>query len=92
MKAAGTTLTPGARSSALVQSGPFRVSRNPMYLGALLAVVGECLLVGSVVSLFVFLLYFVALDRFVATREEPALQRQFGSLYQEYRRRVRRWL
>jgi protein-S-isoprenylcysteine O-methyltransferase Ste14 len=92
MKAAGTTLKPGETSAALVTSGPFRFSRNPMYLGALAAVVGESVLTGALVAFIFPVVYFVATDRFVASHEEVALAEQFGDSYREYRRHVRRWL
>ena len=92
MKAAATTLRPGEQSSFLLTSGPFRISRNPMYLGALLAVLGESVLMGSLASLLIPVGYFVGVDQFVARYEEIPMAAQFGDAYHEYARRVRRWL
>jgi protein-S-isoprenylcysteine O-methyltransferase Ste14 len=92
MKASGTTLSPTEASRCLVTSGPFRVSRNPMYLGTLLAVIGECAVVGSLIGFVFPVIYFVGIDRFVESREEAAMSRQFDDAYSQYKRRVRRWL
>jgi protein-S-isoprenylcysteine O-methyltransferase Ste14 len=91
-KARGTTLRYEIASATLVTSGPFRVSRNPMYLGAVAAFAGLCVLLGSAAGFVCPLLYLVAIDRLMVRREEQSLERQFGAQYTEYRRRVRRWL
>ncbi len=92
MRAAGTTLRLDEAPASVVTSGPFRASRNPLYLGALVAVLGECMLVGSLASFLFPVAYFVGLDRIVVPREEAALAHRFGDTYREYCSRVRRWL
>ncbi|HCU52736.1 MAG TPA: isoprenylcysteine carboxylmethyltransferase family protein [Gammaproteobacteria bacterium] len=86
-----TTLKPFGESSALVQEGLYRYSRNPMYLGMLLVLTGAALWLGH-------LLPFAALPTFVVVvshqnirHEEQALEAQFGDTYRAYRQRVRRW-
>jgi protein-S-isoprenylcysteine O-methyltransferase Ste14 len=75
----------------LVVRGPYRFLRNPMYLGAGLALVGAALYVGSL-ALFAYTLVFVAVsDQFVRRYEEPTLRRLFGPDYEAYCRAVRRW-
>jgi protein-S-isoprenylcysteine O-methyltransferase Ste14 len=85
-------LKPGEASASLVTSGPFSWSRNPMYLGALVAVVAECVWSAASPRSYFSVVYFVAVDRFVASHEEVALAEQFGDTYLRYTRRVRRWL
>jgi protein-S-isoprenylcysteine O-methyltransferase Ste14 len=87
-----TTLAPHHRVSELVTSGPFRISRNPMYTGHAVALVGTALWVGSWWPLIVTPLCMAATYRLVISAEEEYLARRFGQAYQHYRARVRRWL
>lgn len=78
--------------SALVMSGPFRFSRNPMYLGILVISVGAALVAGTWLMWLVPLLLFT-LDNFVIIPfEERSMERTFGDAYRAYRTRVRRWI
>lgn len=80
------------RTTRLVVSGLYRVSRNPMYLGLLLVLFGFGLWLGSLSPLAVV----VAVERIVVVsqirHEEAVLGERFGDAYREYARRVRRWL
>ena len=89
---AGTAIKPFERSSALVTDGPYNYSRNPMYLGMVLALTGMSIVLGTI-SPFVVVPVFAWLiqQRFIQ-HEEATLERTFGAAYTEYRRRVRRWL
>ena len=89
---AGTTIKPFQDPSALVTGGPYRYSRNPIYLGLVLALIGAGLLLGTlspfvVVPVFIWLIQ----QRFIQP-EEAALEKTFGSAYGQYKRQVRRWL
>lgn len=75
----------------LVVRGPYRFVRNPMYLGAGVALGGAALFCGSWILLGYMGLFFVATHGFVAGYEEPTLLRMFGEEYEAYCRRVRRW-
>jgi protein-S-isoprenylcysteine O-methyltransferase Ste14 len=76
----------------LVVTGPYRYSRNPMYLGAALALAGAALF-HRAPSLAVYAVLFLgAAHLFVLTYEEPTLARRFGPEYDAYRARVNRWL
>ena len=92
---AGTTVDPTRpeRASALVTTGVYSMTRNPMYLGMLLLLVAWGLYLASTVGLVLappaFALY---LDRVQIPSEERALAAAFGSDYAGYARRVRRWL
>lgn len=89
---AGTTVRPFQDPSALVTSGPYRYSRNPIYLGLVLALIGIGLLLGTL-SPFVVVPVFICLiqQRFIQP-EEAELEKTFGSAYGQYKRQVRRWL
>jgi protein-S-isoprenylcysteine O-methyltransferase Ste14 len=89
---ARTSMIPMKPSTALVTSGPYRVSRNPMYVGMAVVYVALALSVGVIWALAVLPLVILAVDRLVIVREEPYLERKFGDEYREYKRRVRRWL
>lgn len=80
-------------TSALVTAGPYRFTRNPMYLGLLSVVVGFGLALGQLTPLLVGPLVFVALITMLQIRpEEQMMATLFGAEYDQYRSRVRRWL
>ena len=78
-------------SSALVTSGPFRFSRNPMYLGMLIWLVGLAVLLGSLIAFLFPVLFFLLANLLVIPPEEKRMEQLFGSQFVEYKRRVRRW-
>lgn len=90
--ARGTTVKPFARSSALVTTGVFGLSRNPMYLGMILLLIGVGLLLGSLLPFLAVIAFAVLIDRRFVTAEERMLAETFGDEWRVYRRRVRRWL
>lgn len=90
--AARTTVIPHRRSSALVARGPYRVSRNPMYLSMTLAYLGLAAIRGALGPLLLAPLPVLLLDRFVIPGEEHRLRESFGHVYVDYCARVRRWL
>ena len=75
----------------LVVRGPYRFVRNPMYVGAGIALAGAALFYRSPALLAYASLFFVATHVFVVGYEEPALRRTFGAEYDAYCHRVRRW-
>jgi len=81
-----------APQATLITSGPYRFSRNPLYLGGNVFVFfGAALLLGSPAALALTALHLPLMDRFIR-REEAQLERRFGNEWRSYRRRVRRWL
>ena len=78
-------------SSTLVTSGPFRFSRNPMYLGMLIWLVGLAILLGSLIAFLFPILFFLLANFLVIPPEEKHMQWLFAAQYTEYKRRVRRW-
>lgn len=76
----------------LVTVGPYRFVRNPMYIGAVVALAGASLFYESVPILIYTILFFLAMHLFVLWYEEPTLRTSFPNDYEAYCRRVRRWL
>lgn len=83
---------PWQPSSALITSGLYRLSRNPMYLGMAALAAGFAIYFESLASAALLALVVAGIDRFVIQREECYLSRRFGADYDTYRARVRRWL
>jgi protein-S-isoprenylcysteine O-methyltransferase Ste14 len=86
------TPAPVAPTERLVVGGLYRCVRNPMYLAVAATIVGQALLLGQLVLLLYAAAFLVVAAAFVRWYEEPTLSRQFGSEYEEYRRRVPGWL
>lgn len=76
----------------LVIRGPYRFVRNPMYIGAGLALASAALFYESLPLLGYTCIFFLATHLFVVWYEEPTLRRTFGQEYETYCRRIRRWL
>ena len=87
-----TTLAPHHPVSRLVTSGPFRISRNPMYTGHAVAVIGAAPWAGSWWPLLVSPLCMLITQRWVIEHEEAYLTTRFGDDYRRYQSCVRRWL
>ena len=87
-----TALVPAGEPKALVTDGPYRWSRNPMYLGIVLGLTGIVFLVGSPAFLLAPAGFYLIIDRIFIPYEEAKLERRFGSAYAELKRRVPRWL
>lgn len=87
-----TTVKPDEKPSVLLTNGPFAISRNPMYLGMTLFLIGEGILLGSLSS-FSGALFFIAAMEFVfIPQEEKTMKQTFGIDYEDYKKRVRRWI
>lgn len=91
-RGAGTPIRPNQPASTLVTHGPFRLSRNPMYLGLSVVYLGVTLLLDSLWTVLFLPLVIGILYLTVIRHEERYLAATFGSAYDEYRWRVRRWL
>jgi protein-S-isoprenylcysteine O-methyltransferase Ste14 len=88
----GTTIKPFERTHQLVASGPFRFTRNPMYLSLVGMLAGAALVMGTPGPWLAALALALTLRfRFIAN-EERALAASLGEPYERYRKRVRRWL
>jgi protein-S-isoprenylcysteine O-methyltransferase Ste14 len=89
---AKTSMVPYKPSTTLVTGGPYRFTRNPMYVGMAFLYAALAFAIGLVWPLAALPLVLLAVDRLVIAREEPYLERTFGEDYRAYRARVRRWL
>jgi protein-S-isoprenylcysteine O-methyltransferase Ste14 len=89
---AGTSMVPMNPTTALVTSGPYRVTRNPMYVGMVFLYIALAFAFGVMWALVFLPAVIVIIDRFVIAREAPYLERKFGQTYRDYKARVRRWL
>ncbi len=87
-----TSADPKEETTAIVDSGPFRFSRNPAYLamGALHAVLG--LLFNNVWILLTIIPAMIVIHKVVVLKEEAYLEDRFGDMYLDYKSRVRRWI
>jgi len=87
-----TSTRPWEPSVALVQEGPYRFSRNPIYLSIAAIFLGVSLFDNSVLLLVVLAIDLILVDRIQIPREERYLQERFGDAYSQYKARVRRWI
>jgi protein-S-isoprenylcysteine O-methyltransferase Ste14 len=91
-RAAGTSVRGNVPTTAIVRTGPYRLSRNPIYVSFMLLQLGIALWAGSVWVLAMLLPAAALIACVVVPREERYLASRFGGEYAEYRRSVRRWL
>jgi protein-S-isoprenylcysteine O-methyltransferase Ste14 len=88
----GTNIKTFDEPDKLVTDGLFKYSRNPMYLGFVLALAGAAILLGSLPPFFVSLAFLVVADRWYIAFEETAMARKFGGEYEVYKQKTRRWI
>jgi protein-S-isoprenylcysteine O-methyltransferase Ste14 len=86
------TPAPWAPPERFVERGSYRFVRSPMYLGVLLLIIGQALLLGREILFAWAGAAWLIFTSFLVFYEEPGLRRRFGAEYEDYRRRVRRWL
>lgn len=86
------TLSPADPTKKLVVSGLYRFSRNPMYVGVTLMLLGEFLFFQSPPLLVYSFGIFTAFNIFIILFEEPRLRKDFGNAYDRYSEKVRRWI
>lgn len=91
-KKAGTAIKPFETSSVLVTNGLYRFTRNPMYLGMVLILIGIAIHLGSLTPYFVIPVFFLIIQEGFIKLEEPFLENIFGKEYLDYQARVRRWI
>lgn len=88
----GQSENPWKPTPQIVDRGPFRVTRNPMYLQMLLVCIGFAVMLGNVWILLLTPLAAFVLQRYAILPEERYLEAKFGEEYLAYKRRVRRWI
>jgi len=87
-----TSTKPFEKPSELIQTGIFRYSRNPVYLGMLLVLTGIEVYLGSATTLAVPLIFLIVFNTAIIPSEERQLQEVFGERYTAYKKSVRRWV
>ncbi|HVS15975.1 MAG TPA: isoprenylcysteine carboxylmethyltransferase family protein [Thermoanaerobaculia bacterium] len=92
VRSSGQSENPWKPTTHIIERGPFRLTRNPMYLQMVLACVGCAILLWNVWILALTPLCAWVLQRFAIEPEEQYLERRFGDDYRDYKGRVRRWL
>jgi protein-S-isoprenylcysteine O-methyltransferase Ste14 len=91
-KQVGTTVRPDCAPSALVTAGPYKVTRNPMYLGLAFVYLGIAIAGQSVWALILLPVVMLIVQRGAIEPEEAFLEKRFGAEYSSYKENVRRWI
>ena len=89
---AGSNVPTNRPTTTIVESGPYRFTRNPIYIGMFLGLIGFGLAFNNLWLLLMLLPFALIIRYGVVAREEVYLERKFGDVYRGYRSRVRRWL
>ena len=89
---AGTTLNVHKAASALITDGPYRFSRNPIYVSLTLLYVGLGAFFNNAWILILVAPVLLIMDRWVIRKEERHLEEKFGEAYRQYKSVVRRWI
>ena len=89
---AGSNVPTNLPTTTIVESGPYRFTRNPIYLGMFGALIGLTIAFDTLWLLLVLVPFALVIRYGVVAREEVYLERKFGDVYRGYRSRVRRWL
>jgi protein-S-isoprenylcysteine O-methyltransferase Ste14 len=92
MRKSGTNINPTKPATAIVHAGPYRITRNPMYLALCMQNLGIGLLMCDLVPIALTAVLAIVLHFGVILREERYLEGKFGEVYLSYRRQVRRWI
>jgi protein-S-isoprenylcysteine O-methyltransferase Ste14 len=87
-----TTVKPHLKPTTLIEAGPFRLSRNPMYVGMAAIAAGVAVLCGSLTPMFVPVAFIAVVAVVFIPMEERAMHQAFGDAWDRYRASVRRWL
>jgi protein-S-isoprenylcysteine O-methyltransferase Ste14 len=88
----GTQSHPGVKATVFVNKGPYRYTRNPMYLGLVIMLLALAILLGSISPLLVIPIMIWILHVKFILREEKWMESWFGESYLEYKKKTRRWL
>ena len=92
LKKRGTFIDPNKPTTQIVEDGPFRFSRNPMYLSLVLVLLALSVLFLSLWFFLSAICLWLVFDRIAIAAEEVYLEQKFGSHYTAYKTRVRRWI
>ncbi|MBI2659794.1 isoprenylcysteine carboxylmethyltransferase family protein [Candidatus Woesearchaeota archaeon] len=87
-----TPVLPGQKPSALVIEGPYKFTRNPMYLGVTTALLGTAIYLGDILAFLAPIVFFAFVSIRFIPREEKLMEKLFGKKYLNYKKQVRRWV
>ena len=87
-----TTVKPFEKSTALVVSGVFTISRHPMYLGMVIILLGIAILMGTLTPFIVVVIFGILMELVFVEPEERMLEEQFGATWIAYKMKVRKWV
>jgi protein-S-isoprenylcysteine O-methyltransferase Ste14 len=91
-KKENTTVKPFEKSTALVVSGVFTISRHPMYLGMVIILLGIAILMGTLTPFIVVVIFGILMELVFVKPEERMLEAQFGATWVAYKMKVRKWV
>jgi len=91
-KKLNTTVKPDQKPSVLIDYGPFKISRNPMYLGMALILIGAGIIMGSATAFIGAIFFIVAMETFFIPDEEKIMHEAFDEKFENYKKNVRRWI
>ena len=91
-KLMGTTVDPTKEPNRLVTDGIYRFTRNPMYLGMLLILIGSNLILNFAIGFMFTIIFFLMMDKIIIPKEEDVVEGVFGEVYREYKNHTRRWI
>ncbi|PKA42456.1 isoprenylcysteine carboxylmethyltransferase family protein [Rhizobium sullae] len=89
---AGTQIQTTQPTATIVDEGPYRFTRNPIYIGMFLGLIGVAIAIDSLWLIALLVPFYLVIRYGVVAREEAYLERKFGDVYVAYKSRVRRWL
>ena len=87
-----TTVKPYEMPNVFITSGPFKLSRHPMYLGMMFILLGVAIFLGSLITFAFPIIFIMIMERRFISLEEKNLEKKFGNQYIDYKKRVRRWI
>lgn len=89
---AGSNIEPWEPTTAIIRTGLYAYTRNPIYLGMAITYVGIAIAAGSIGALVTFIFAMIVIQTYVIAREERYLTTKFGDEYLDYKNKVRRWI
>jgi len=87
-----TPIIPGKKPTFVVAEGPYTFTRNPMYLGVTIALLGAAIYFGNILSFLSPLIFFLIMNFYFVPLEEKLMEGLFGNKYLNYKKKVRRWV
>ena len=87
-----TPIIPGTKPTFVVMQGSYKFTRNPMYLGVTIALIGIAFYLGNLLSFISPIIFFVIINMVYVPFEEKLMENIFGKRYLDYKKKVRRWV